>query len=48
MHIKFWFHGHMHDSIDYQVGECRVLCNPRGYNYYQLNPNFEQFFELEI
>jgi hypothetical protein len=46
--IKYWFHGHMHDSIDYMVGECRVLCNPRGYNGYALNPNFQQHFELEI
>lgn len=26
-----WVHGHTHDSFDYQVGPCRVLCNPRGY-----------------
>ncbi len=26
-----WIHGHMHDSFDYTLGECRVVCNPRGY-----------------
>ena len=26
-----WVHGHTHDSFDYQVGNCRVVCNPRGY-----------------
>ena len=26
-----WVHGHSHTSFDYQVGNCRVLCNPRGY-----------------
>jgi predicted phosphodiesterase len=26
-----WFHGHVHDSFDYQVGRCRVVANPRGY-----------------
>jgi len=26
-----WIHGHMHDSFDYQIGKCRVVCNPRGY-----------------
>jgi len=26
-----WIHGHTHDSYDYRVGDCRVLCNPRGY-----------------
>lgn len=26
-----WVHGHMHASLDYQEGSCRVVCNPRGY-----------------
>jgi predicted phosphodiesterase len=26
-----WIHGHMHDSFDYQIGKCRVVCNPCGY-----------------
>ena len=26
-----WIHGHMHDSFDYQIGKCRVICNPCGY-----------------
>lgn len=26
-----WLHGHVHDSFDYRVGRCRVVCNPRGY-----------------
>ncbi len=26
-----WVHGHMHDSFDYQLGQCRVVCNPCGY-----------------
>lgn len=26
-----WIHGHTHDSFDYQIGKCRVLCNPCGY-----------------
>jgi len=26
-----WIHGHTHHSFDYRVGNCRVLCNPRGY-----------------
>ena len=29
--IEYWFHGHMHDSITYEVGGCTVMCNPRGY-----------------
>lgn len=46
--IKYWFHGHMHDSIDYMVGECQVKCNPRGYVGYALNPNFNLDFEFEV
>lgn len=26
-----WIHGHTHDSFDYRLGRCRVVCNPRGY-----------------
>lgn len=26
-----WVHGHTHNSFDYRVGACRVVCNPRGY-----------------
>ena len=29
--IKYWVHGHMHDPVDYTIGETRILCNPRGY-----------------
>ena len=27
---SLWIHGHTHSSCDYQAGETRVLCNPRG------------------
>ena len=30
-HIKLWCHGHMHNSSNYQIGNCTVLANPRGY-----------------
>ncbi len=26
-----WIHGHTHDSYDYKLSGCRVVCNPRGY-----------------
>jgi Icc-related predicted phosphoesterase len=29
--IKLWTHGHTHHPFDYQIGETRVVCNPRGY-----------------
>lgn len=27
-----WVHGHMHDSVDYDIGATRVICNPKGYS----------------
>lgn len=29
--IKLWTHGHTHHCFDYVIGDCRVVCNPRGY-----------------
>lgn len=31
MQADLWVHGHMHESLDYQLGNCRVVCNPCGY-----------------
>lgn len=28
---SLWLHGHVHDNHDYDVGETRIVCNPRGY-----------------
>ena len=29
--IKYWVHGHMHDSVNYEIGNTKVIANPRGY-----------------
>jgi len=29
--IKYWCHGHTHTPFDYNIGNCRVICNPHGY-----------------
>ena len=31
--IKYYIHGHTHMSVDYMVGDCRVLANQRGYYF---------------
>jgi predicted phosphodiesterase len=31
--IKLWTHGHTHHPFDYEIGETRVVCNPRGYHH---------------
>ncbi|MFZ6743534.1 metallophosphoesterase [Undibacterium sp. JH2W] len=39
-----WIHGHMHESFDYHLGKCRVICNPCGYplhNGRMENENFD-------
>jgi hypothetical protein len=50
--IKYWSHGHTHESFDYMIGQCRVICNPRGYyngyNNADLNLNFNPNLEIEI
>jgi len=45
--IKFWVHGHVHDPVDYTVGWCRVLCNPRGYIPYE-GKNFAPGLTFEV
>jgi len=29
--VDLWIHGHTHSSLDYKLGNTRVVCNPRGY-----------------
>ena len=29
--IVLWTHGHTHHCFDYKIGDCRIICNPRGY-----------------
>jgi Icc-related predicted phosphoesterase len=29
--VELWVHGHIHQQQDYQIGNTRVVCNPRGY-----------------
>ena len=43
-----WVHGHTHDSFDYVIGETRVVCNPRGYVGYEVNPKFQPSFAVDV
>ena len=38
--IKLWVHGHVHHNFDYQIGDTRVVCNPRGYVGYEVQDGF--------
>lgn len=49
--IKTWVHGHTHDTFNYTLGTCHIMCNPRGYTknpnilpenkFWDINFNFE-------
>jgi predicted phosphodiesterase len=43
-----WIHGHTHESLDYVVGQTRVVCNPRGYLPREPNPAFDPAFMVEL
>ena len=49
-----WFHGHMHESIDYLVEDygdviaSRVVCNPHGYYGEMVNPNYNPKMVIDI
>jgi len=45
-YVDLWLHGHVHDSFDYQVGQCRVVANPAGYvlnRRYAIDPSEYEF-----
>lgn len=42
--IDLWIHGHLHQSVDYSIGNTRVFANPRGYSRFannSQNPDFQ-------
>lgn len=49
--VPLWIHGHTHDSMDYMVGNSRVICNPRGYSRFTMpveNHEFEPNLLLKV
>ena len=46
--IDIWFHGHVHAAMDYKIDNTRVLCNPRGYNGYQVVEGFSATKTIEL
>lgn len=45
---ELWFHGHTHNSFDYNIGETRIVCNPRGYYPNMFNPEFKDDFYIDL
>ena len=46
--IKVWVHGHMHDPVDYMIGETRILANPRGYVGHEDTSGFNPDLTFEV
>jgi predicted phosphohydrolase len=46
--IKVWCHGHMHDPVDYMIGDTRIVANPRGYFPWEADNGFDPNFTFEI
>jgi predicted phosphodiesterase len=46
--LDLWIHGHIHDSMDYNINGTRVVANPRGYAPRELNPDFKDNFIVEV
>lgn len=44
---QVWIHGHVHNSVDYLMGSCRIVCNPRGYPD-ERNPDFDSELVVEV
>jgi len=46
--ISHWIHGHVHCSLDYELGNTRVICNARGYIHCGDNYKFDKDLIVEI
>ncbi len=46
--VKLWVHGHMHNSSDYAERGTRVVCNPRGCESCEPNPDFDPAMIVEV
>jgi Icc-related predicted phosphoesterase len=44
--IKYWIHGHMHNSSEYEIAATTVLSNPKGYGKENKEFNPTKTFEL--
>lgn len=44
---NYWLHGHLHNSSNYTLGSCTVLCNPKGYKG-EVNKDFDPHFLFTI
>lgn len=43
-----WVHGHIHKTSDYNIGDARVICNPRGYAAYGETTGFDPSLVVDV
>jgi predicted phosphodiesterase len=43
-----WIHGHIHESVDYDMAGTRIVSNPRGYGPNALNRRFDPVFCVQV
>ena len=46
--LVLWTHGHTHHPFDYMIGQCRVVCNPRGYHGHEEQSRLWQLKTVEV
>lgn len=40
--LVYWVHGHIHDPVNYFIGKCNIVSNPRGY----VQPGFQEHWKF--
>lgn len=40
--LVYWVHGHIHDPVNYFIGNCNIVSNPRGY----VQPGFQEHWKF--
>ena len=43
-----WIHGHIHESVEYDMAGTRIVSNPRGYGPKALNRDFDPRFCVQV
>lgn len=43
-----WVSGHTHHSVDFKLGDTRIVSNAKGYTGHDINPLFDPMKEIEI